>query len=62
MGLGKLILLRFPKIISCMWPCTHMKNEKMLAGSTWSENEAVDMFYSRAVSLLDMQCLFLDEC
>jgi hypothetical protein len=28
----------------------------------WGENEAVDLFYGRAVSLLDMQCLFLDEC
>jgi hypothetical protein len=36
--------------------------KKCWLGAYWGENEAVDMFYSRAVSMLDVQCLFLGEC
>jgi len=28
----------------------------------WCEDEGVNMVYSRKVSLLDVQCPFLDEC
>ena len=43
-GAVEAVLPCFPKINSCVWPCTHMQDE----------NEAVDMLYSRAVSLQDV--------